>query len=154
MQFVAIYRLRDQSEESVGRVLSVFGAWTPPDGYEIASNLGFADGSGGILIVEADSAEAIAKASAVFTPFMDFEVHPVVDVSVTVAAAGEAPEAREVTAPTLESPVQEQTLSALLNLGYSRSQAERALSAARETIGESPTLEDLVRGSLKNLVKR
>ena len=90
MQFVAIYRLRNQSEESVGRVLNVFAAWTPPEGYEIASNLGFADGSGGILIVEADSAEAIAKASAVFTPFMDFEIHPVADVTVAVAAAAEA----------------------------------------------------------------
>lgn len=76
------------------------------------------------------------------------------DLSAAVAAAGEAPEAREVTAPTLDNPVREQTLSALINLGYPRSQAERALSAARETVGDAPTLEDLVRGSLKNLVKR
>ena len=90
MQFVVIYRLRNASEESTARVLNVFGAWTPPDGYAINSHLGFADGSGGILNVEADSAEAIAKASATFTPFMDFTVHPVVEVSVAVAAAAEA----------------------------------------------------------------
>ena len=35
-----------------------------------------------------------------------------------------------------------------------RAQAERALAAAGESVGEAPTLEDLVRGSLKMLVKR
>jgi len=49
--------------------------------------------------------------------------------------------------------LQEQTLSALVNLGYPKSQAERALVGAVEAAGDAPTLEDLVRGSLKMLVK-
>jgi len=49
--------------------------------------------------------------------------------------------------------LQEQTLSALVNLGYPKSQAERALAGAVDAAGDTPTLEDLVRGSLKMLVK-
>jgi len=49
--------------------------------------------------------------------------------------------------------LQGQTLSALVNLGYPKAQAERALAGAVEAAGEAPTLEDLVRGSLKMLVK-
>ena len=49
--------------------------------------------------------------------------------------------------------LQEQTLSALVNLGYPKSRAERALAGAVDAAGDTPTLEDLVRGSLKMLVK-
>jgi holliday junction DNA helicase RuvA len=43
------------------------------------------------------------------------------------------------------------TLSALLNLGYSRSQAERAVQAARERLGEPSSLESLVREALRHV---
>ncbi len=46
-----------------------------------------------------------------------------------------------------------QALSALLNLGYSKQQADRALTHAAEEEGDDPTLEGLVRGSLRMLVK-
>jgi Holliday junction DNA helicase RuvA len=45
----------------------------------------------------------------------------------------------------------DQALSALLNLGYSKPQADRALAAAVEDVGEDATLENLVRGSLRSL---
>jgi Holliday junction DNA helicase RuvA len=47
----------------------------------------------------------------------------------------------------------EQALSALLNLGYSRQQAERAIAAAVEEEGEDASLEQLVRSSLRMLLK-
>ena len=75
-------------------------------------------------------------------------------LSEAVAAGGESPANPDVTAPTLEVSLHDQTLSALTNLGYSRIQAERALAAAGQHVGEAPTLEDLVRSSLKMLVKR
>ena len=57
-------------------------------------------------------------------------------------------------APAATSALREQTLSALVNLGYPKSQAERALSGAMDAASDdAPTLEDLVRGSLKMLVK-
>jgi Holliday junction resolvasome RuvABC DNA-binding subunit len=46
-----------------------------------------------------------------------------------------------------------QALSALLNLGYSKQQADRALMGALEEEGEDATLEGLVRGSLRMLTK-
>jgi Holliday junction DNA helicase RuvA len=45
----------------------------------------------------------------------------------------------------------EQTLSALINLGYSRSEAERVLDDAAADAGHDATLEGLVRASLKRL---
>jgi Holliday junction DNA helicase RuvA len=76
------------------------------------------------------------------------------ELASAVAASGEAPEAPGTTASTLAESLQEQTLSALVNLGYPRAQAERALAGAAEASGEAPTLEDLVRGSLKMLAKQ
>jgi Holliday junction DNA helicase RuvA len=76
------------------------------------------------------------------------------DLASAVAASGEAPGAPDVTAPTVAESLQKQTLSALVNLGYPKAQAERALTGAVAAAGEAPTLEDLVRGSLKMLVKQ
>ncbi len=64
-----------------------------------------------------------------------------------VSAGASAPAAEVAEA------LREQTLSALVNLGYPKSQAERALAGAVDASGDAPTLEDLVRGSLKMLVK-
>ena len=44
-------------------------------------------------------------------------------------------------------------LSALLNLGYSKQQADLALTRAAGEEGDDPTLEGLVRGSLRMLMK-
>jgi Holliday junction DNA helicase RuvA len=57
-------------------------------------------------------------------------------------------------APSMDAPgdsAREQTLSALLNLGYSRSDAERVLDDAAAEAGGDATLETLVRASLKRL---
>jgi Holliday junction DNA helicase RuvA len=76
------------------------------------------------------------------------------DLAAAVAMGGEASDIADVTAPTVRESLQEQTLSALVNLGYPKAQAERALAGAAMDAGEAPTLEDLVRGSLKMLVKK
>jgi Holliday junction DNA helicase RuvA len=76
------------------------------------------------------------------------------ELAAVMAASGEVPETPETTAPTLEESLREQTLSALINLGYPRARAERALAGAVAAAGDAPTLEDLVRGSLKMLVKQ
>jgi Holliday junction DNA helicase RuvA len=47
----------------------------------------------------------------------------------------------------------EQSLSALMNLGYPKPQAERALDAALVESGEDSAIEDLVRGALRSLAK-
>ena len=53
--------------------------------------------------------------------------------------------------PEARDEAREQTLSALLNLGYSRTEAERVLADAADEAGTDATLETLVRGSLKRL---
>jgi Holliday junction DNA helicase RuvA len=45
----------------------------------------------------------------------------------------------------------EQTLSALINLGYSRAEADRVIDGAAADAGHDATLETLVRASLKRL---
>jgi len=52
-----------------------------------------------------------------------------------------------------DAAAREQTLSALLNLGYPRAQAERVVEAAVSEAGDAATLEALVRGSLKRLAR-
>jgi Holliday junction DNA helicase RuvA len=55
------------------------------------------------------------------------------------------------TAPTVL--IREQTLSALLNLGYPKAQAERALAGAEGEAGSGTTLETLVRVTLRRLAR-
>ena len=55
-------------------------------------------------------------------------------------------EVPEAAAP--EDDVEAATISALLNLGYPRSQARRVVRAALERLGERPALEELVREAL------
>jgi Holliday junction DNA helicase RuvA len=72
------------------------------------------------------------------------------ELAAAVAGDGGGPPAR---AAAVADALEEQTLSALVNLGYPKAQAERALAGAIDAAGDAPTLEDLVRGSLKMLVK-
>ena len=53
----------------------------------------------------------------------------------------------ELPSPTGEA--EEATVSALVNLGYSRSQAEKAVSVALERLDEAPAVEDLIREALR-----
>ncbi len=50
-----------------------------------------------------------------------------------------------------DAAAQEETLSALMNLGYSKAEAERVLSEATGEVGSGATIEALVRASLKRL---
>ncbi len=48
---------------------------------------------------------------------------------------------------------EEAAVSALLNLGYPRPEAEKALRQARETLGDSSVLEDLIREALRAVAR-
>ena len=67
------------------------------------------------------------------------------------AAVGEPPERSPEPGPV--DVARDQTLSALVNLGYSRGEAERVLDVAAREAGSDATLETLVRASLKRLVR-
>ena len=50
-----------------------------------------------------------------------------------------------------DTQARQQALSALLNLGYGKSQAERILDDAEEEIGDAASVESYVRAALKRL---
>jgi hypothetical protein len=82
------------SEEAIQRNLAFFSQWKPPDGFEFKGFWGFADGSGGVAIVETDSAATLAKATAPFTPWLQFSTTPILPIEEASAIAGEAAAAR------------------------------------------------------------
>jgi Holliday junction DNA helicase RuvA len=69
-----------------------------------------------------------------------------------LATAGSSAEADAGGAPA-EDTAREQTLSALLNLGYPKAHAERVVEEVMEEAGALATLETLVRASLKRLAR-
>ena len=69
---------------SLKRSLEVFGKWTPS-----ANMLQFVsrvDGRGGYAVAETDDPAALAKDCAIFSPFLDFDLHPVLDIEQGAAA--------------------------------------------------------------------
>ena len=73
------------------------------------------------------------------------------ELEVALQAGGEtAPEAR---VDTGSETLRGQALSALLNLGYPRAQADRALTQTGDELGADGDLESLVRGALKRLMR-
>jgi Protein of unknown function (DUF3303) len=85
----------DTSEEAVRRNLAFFSQWKPPEGLEFQGFWGFADGSGGIAIVEVDSAKTLARATAPFTPWLRFTSTPILPVEESTAIADDAIAARD-----------------------------------------------------------
>ena len=67
-------------------------------------------------------------------------------------AEGETPEGTESSAEPAAD-VREQLLSALLNLGYPRNQAERVVDVAASEAGEDAGLETLIRVALRRLAR-
>ena len=80
----------ETSEAGEKRSLQVFSKWQPPEGAQFQGFYGFADGSGGIAIVEADSAATVARTTAPWTPWLRFTMTPIVPIEEATAIAGEA----------------------------------------------------------------
>jgi hypothetical protein len=51
---------------------------------------GFADGGGGVAIIEADSAATLARTTAPWTPWLRFAATPIVPIEETTGIVGEA----------------------------------------------------------------
>ena len=90
MLFHVLWAFTDQSEEAEKRSLAVFAQWQPPAGAEFKGFYGFVDGTGGVAIIEADSAATIARTTAPWTPWRSFTVTPILPVEEATAIAGEA----------------------------------------------------------------
>ena len=64
MLFHATWEFIDTSEDGIRRSLGVFSKWQPPAGAEFKGFYGFADGGGGVALIEAESADALARTTA------------------------------------------------------------------------------------------
>ena len=90
MLFHVTWRFIDTSEAGQKRSLAVFAGWQPPAGAEFQGFYGFADGTGGVAILEADSAQTLARTTDPWTPWMRFEVTPILPIEEATAIANEA----------------------------------------------------------------
>ena len=72
------------NEDREKRTLSLFSQWKPPAGYEFKAFYDYADGDGGIAIVEAATAEALLEAHGPWAATFEFRCRPIVDVEKSI----------------------------------------------------------------------
>ena len=90
MLFHIYWQFKENSEEDQKRVLQLLQAWKPPAEAEFKGFYGLADNSGGVAIVEVDSAATLARVTAPFTAWMKFTATPIVSVEEAMGINGEA----------------------------------------------------------------
>ena len=82
MKYVVSWEARQNaSEELQARSLEVFGKWSPSEGTTFHQFLGRIDGRGGYAVVETDDPSLILRDTALFSPFFDFRVEPVLEIA-------------------------------------------------------------------------
>jgi hypothetical protein len=72
------------TEEREKRTLALFRKWQIPDGVDFKGFYDYADGNGGIAIVEADSAELMLETIAPWSAYFQFTIRPLVPVEKSV----------------------------------------------------------------------
>ena len=89
MLFHLTWQFTDTSEEGERRSLTVFSQWQPPTGADFQGFYGLADGSGGVAIIEVDSAATLARVTAPWTPWLHFTATPILPIEESAAIGGE-----------------------------------------------------------------
>jgi len=85
MLFASIYTYRAGTTEATSkRLTTLFMNWQPPKGYTIKVHYSFADGSGGMTLVETDSESAMYEANLPWLPFIEFRVVPIIEIDKAV----------------------------------------------------------------------
>ena len=88
MLFASMYTYRGNiSEESQERLTNLFVNWKPPKGFVFKAHYTLTDGTGGLALIEAESAEVLYEGSIPWTPFIEFRTVPVVEVEKSVPIA-------------------------------------------------------------------
>ena len=89
MLFLLTWDFTDTSEDGAARTLQLFSKWQPgPATFQ--GFYGFADGGGGVAIIEATDAATLARTMAPWTPWLSFEARPIMPVQESAVIAGEA----------------------------------------------------------------
>ena len=95
MKYVLSWVSKPNSGDAEAREgLGVFSRWAPSPNATFKEFLGRVDGQGGYAVVETDDPATIARDTAIFGVYFDFEVHPVVEVADNARLAMEAIEFR------------------------------------------------------------
>jgi hypothetical protein len=89
MLFHVMWEFVDTTEDAERRSLSVFSQWQPPQGADFQGFYGFADGTGGVAIVEVDSVATLARTVAPWVPWLRFTTTPILPIEESSAIAGE-----------------------------------------------------------------
>ena len=90
MLFHVTWEFTDTSEDGIRRSLAVFAKWQPPTGAEFKGFYGFADGRGGVALIEADSEATVFRTVAPWSPWLRFTLTPILPIEESSAIAGEA----------------------------------------------------------------
>ena len=90
MLFHVTWEFTEFTEASEPRHLALFSQCKPPAEADFKSFYNFADNSGGVAILEVDSAATLARATATWRPWLRFTARPIVPVEETIAIRGEA----------------------------------------------------------------
>ena len=84
-----------ENEAAARRILDLYSKWTPPDGTTFHQFVGRVDGGGTFAVIETDNPADLAATTSKFGPYVEYEVHPVLDIVDSVRVAQEAIEFRE-----------------------------------------------------------
>jgi Domain of unknown function (DUF3303) len=87
--FHVTWTFSDTSEDGERRSLAVFSQWQPPAEADFQAFFGFADGSGGVALIEVDSAATLARVTAPWTPWLHFTATPIVPIEESAAIGAE-----------------------------------------------------------------
>lgn len=79
MLFHVTWEYVDTSEAGQKRSLQLFAKWQPGPG-QFQAFYDFADGGGGVALIEVSSAADLAKTVAPWTPFLKFTARPVLPI--------------------------------------------------------------------------
>jgi hypothetical protein len=94
MLFHVTWEFIDRSEAGQKRSLQLFSKWTPGPG-QFQAFYGFADGNGGVALIEAGSAADLCKTIAPWTPFLKFTTRVVLPIRESAEINGTAAVWRE-----------------------------------------------------------
>ncbi len=95
MLFSVSWQNIDSSEAGEKRSLALFAKWQPAAGAEFKGFYGFADGTGGIAIIEVDSAATLTRVTTPWLPWLKFSARAIVPIEELASISAEAIAFRE-----------------------------------------------------------
>lgn len=84
-----------EAEQGQRQAMELLGKFQPSDSVTVHQWVTRCDGGGGFAVTETDDAEAMLYDLSVWSPMIDFQVFPVVDVGVAAAVQQRAIEFRD-----------------------------------------------------------